>query len=344
MSDQTLSSPPEGAEFLGDVLDLADQLVEQITDAQVEDRLRRLLDGQHRSQQFPSTAAPTLYLVSSGQPGSTQDPDDDETAAPQSQPGAEHDLEPGQLSALAADRPGQPVIRPDAGWRHRLRGPIAAAAAVVIAAAGAATAYEAGGHRTAPPAPWAGKSQHPVTGRVHSQPVSAVVASLDIPFPPVPPNSSFSSVPPFPPDSAALTAADDKTLASLVGPARSQHLRLTITGYASPDGSAAYDLALSRMRADAVSHELIALGLPAHDITTVMSAGSGGTILGDCQGTDAKARCSSTNRVTITLTRPATGSEQQEGHPARTATPSTAPWWWLPRNLVLGIDPGPASP
>ena len=68
-------------------------------------------------------------------------------------------------------------------------------------------------------------------------------------------------------NSSALVPTADSILQPIVLRARSQHVLVFITGYASPDGGAsAYNKALSDRRANAVRNRLIALGLPAAQI------------------------------------------------------------------------------
>ena len=81
----------------------------------------------------------------------------------------------------------------------------------------------------------------------------------------------------FPFDSATLLPSANSILQPLATQARSQHLQVSITGYASPDGgTAAYNTALSQRRATAVGRRLIALGLPPAQITSVIGAGTAG--------------------------------------------------------------------
>ena len=81
--------------------------------------------------------------------------------------------------------------------------------------------------------------------------------------------------------------------------ARRQHLRVSITGYASPEGGAAYNVVLSERRAFAVRDQLIALGLPAAQITRVTGAGTGGQTLSAClaHGQLDEAKCATLRRV-----------------------------------------------
>jgi OOP family OmpA-OmpF porin len=104
-------------------------------------------------------------------------------------------------------------------------------------------------------------------------------------------------------NSATLAPAADAVLQPLAERARSQHLGVSITGYASPEGSAAYNTALSERRAIAVRNRLIALGLPAAQITHVTGAGTDGQTLGACltHGQLDEAKCATLRRVMVTL-------------------------------------------
>jgi outer membrane protein OmpA-like peptidoglycan-associated protein len=104
-------------------------------------------------------------------------------------------------------------------------------------------------------------------------------------------------------NSATLVPAADAVLQPLAEQARSQHLGVSITGYASPEGSAANNIALSERRAIAVRDRLIALGLPADQITGVTGAGTAGQTLGACltHGQLDEAKCATLRRVVVTL-------------------------------------------
>jgi outer membrane protein OmpA-like peptidoglycan-associated protein len=111
-------------------------------------------------------------------------------------------------------------------------------------------------------------------------------------------------------DSAALLPGTDGVLRPLVAKARLGHYSVTITGYASPDGgSAAYNLALSRARALAVRARLIALGLPAGQITGVTGLGTDGKTIQTCYvaGQFDEAVCAHLRRVVVLLIPPAHG-------------------------------------
>jgi outer membrane protein OmpA-like peptidoglycan-associated protein len=107
-------------------------------------------------------------------------------------------------------------------------------------------------------------------------------------------------------DSTALIPYADKILQPVVQQARSQHLQVSITGFASPDGgSSAYNLALSAQRAEAVRDRLAALGLPAGQITQVTGGGTGGKRIDAClvHGRLDEAVCAQLRRVVIVLSR-----------------------------------------
>jgi outer membrane protein OmpA-like peptidoglycan-associated protein len=104
-------------------------------------------------------------------------------------------------------------------------------------------------------------------------------------------------------NSAALIPAANNVLQPIAGQARSQHLAVSITGYASPEGSAGYNIALSERRAIAVRDRLIALGLPAAQITHVTGAGAAGHSLDSClvRGHLDETRCAPLRRVVVML-------------------------------------------
>lgn len=106
---------------------------------------------------------------------------------------------------------------------------------------------------------------------------------------------------------AVLLPGADSVLRPLAAKARSGHLLVTITGYASPDGgSVAYNLALSRARALAVRARLVALGLPAGQITRVTGLGADGKTAQACDvaGQFDEAICAQLRRVVVLLTHP----------------------------------------
>jgi outer membrane protein OmpA-like peptidoglycan-associated protein len=107
--------------------------------------------------------------------------------------------------------------------------------------------------------------------------------------------------------SAQLVRGADIILRPLAVKARAQHRLASITGYASPDGgSAAYNLALSRARAEAVRNRLVALGLPPGQVTQVTGLGTAGRSRPDCyrHGQLDEAVCARLRRVVILLFPP----------------------------------------
>jgi outer membrane protein OmpA-like peptidoglycan-associated protein len=105
-------------------------------------------------------------------------------------------------------------------------------------------------------------------------------------------------------NSARLLPGANTVLGPLAAKARSQRLRVTITGYASPDGGiAAYNLALSAERAKAVQARLIALGIPARQIVKAVGLGTAGQPRSACYrgGRLDEAVCGLLRRVVITL-------------------------------------------
>ena len=104
-------------------------------------------------------------------------------------------------------------------------------------------------------------------------------------------------------DSSALLPTADRILQPIVTQARDHDLRVSITGYASPDGgTTAYNNELSGRRAQAVSRRLRALGLPVGQIIEVTGAGTAGKSLAAClvQGQLDEAVCAQLRRVVIT--------------------------------------------
>jgi outer membrane protein OmpA-like peptidoglycan-associated protein len=103
---------------------------------------------------------------------------------------------------------------------------------------------------------------------------------------------------------AELLPGADAILRPLAIKARGQHLRVTVTGYASPDGgSTSYNLALSDRRAQAVRVRLIALGTPAGLLAGTAGAGTAGQPHSACyrDGRLDEAICAQLRRVVITL-------------------------------------------
>jgi len=104
--------------------------------------------------------------------------------------------------------------------------------------------------------------------------------------------------------SARLLPGANAILGPMAAKARNRHLKVTIVGYASPDGgAAAYNRALSMRRARAVQARLIALGLPDHLVAQVVGLGLDGKTRAAClrHGHLDEAVCSQLRRVVITL-------------------------------------------
>ena len=111
-------------------------------------------------------------------------------------------------------------------------------------------------------------------------------------------------------NSASLLPSADTILGPLAEQARSGHLAVTITGYASPDGgTTAYNLALSRARAKAVQGRLVSLGLPSAQITEVTGLGTDGQTSQSCYvaGHFDEAVCAQMRRVVV-MVAPATAA------------------------------------
>jgi outer membrane protein OmpA-like peptidoglycan-associated protein len=105
-------------------------------------------------------------------------------------------------------------------------------------------------------------------------------------------------------NSARLLPGTDSILRPVAAKARGQHLKVTITGYASPDGgTSAYNLALSAARARAVQARLVALGVPAGQIAKAVGLGTAGKPRSACYrgGRLDEALCSRLRRVVIKL-------------------------------------------
>jgi outer membrane protein OmpA-like peptidoglycan-associated protein len=105
-------------------------------------------------------------------------------------------------------------------------------------------------------------------------------------------------------DSAVLLPGANGVLAPLAARAKADGQRVSITGYASPDGgSAAYNKALSERRARAVQTRLISLGVPAGQISGVQGLGTDGESPQACQvnGQLDEAKCAQLRRVVILL-------------------------------------------
>lgn len=104
--------------------------------------------------------------------------------------------------------------------------------------------------------------------------------------------------------SAALLSGADDILQPIVQKATRQNMRVSITGYASPDGgTASYNRRLSSRRASAVLRRLIHLGLPGFLVTSVRGLGLARHSRRDCLrgGRLDEAVCALLRNVTIIL-------------------------------------------
>jgi outer membrane protein OmpA-like peptidoglycan-associated protein len=105
-------------------------------------------------------------------------------------------------------------------------------------------------------------------------------------------------------NSARLLPGADVILRPAAARARSQHLKVSIVGYSSPDGgTAAYNLRLSARRARAVKMRLIALKVPAGLIVEAAGRGTAGRVRSACvrNGHLDESICARLRRVMITL-------------------------------------------
>ena len=110
-------------------------------------------------------------------------------------------------------------------------------------------------------------------------------------------------------NSFRLLPGANTVLRPMAAKAAQQHLKVTIVGYASPDGGTArYNLELSARRAKAVQARLIALGVPERLIVKAVGLGLDGKTRAAClrHGQLDKAVCSRLRRVEITLSNAAT--------------------------------------
>jgi outer membrane protein OmpA-like peptidoglycan-associated protein len=105
-------------------------------------------------------------------------------------------------------------------------------------------------------------------------------------------------------NSARLLPGANTVLGPMAAKAARQHLKVTIVGYASPDGGTGpYNLRLSTARARAVQTRMLALGLPDHLIVKAVGLGLDGKTRSAClrHGRLDEAVCSRLRRVVITL-------------------------------------------
>jgi outer membrane protein OmpA-like peptidoglycan-associated protein len=151
-----------------------------------------------------------------------------------------------------------------------------------------------------------------------SRPLLVSRSTVPVPVVPVPavqsitgPHGQHQSIVPadllFAFGSSTLVPGANSYLAPIAARARAGRLSAAITGEASPDGgTASYNLRLSASRARAVQHRLIALGLPARQITQVNGIGTAGKSC-TAGGRLDETTCAQLRRVMITLT-PTTAS------------------------------------
>jgi outer membrane protein OmpA-like peptidoglycan-associated protein len=106
--------------------------------------------------------------------------------------------------------------------------------------------------------------------------------------------------------SARLLPGADSILRPLAARAVLLHLLISISGFASPDGSASYNVTLSRARALSVAARFRALGVPARQIIRVHGAGTAGKTLNACfrNGQFDETICAQMRRVLILLSNP----------------------------------------
>lgn len=106
-------------------------------------------------------------------------------------------------------------------------------------------------------------------------------------------------------NSSRLLPGADRILGPLAARATSAHLKLTITGYASPDGGTyAYNLALSLARALSIRTRLVSgLGVAASQIVKVTGDGTAGETAAACyrDGRLDETVCAQFRRVVILL-------------------------------------------
>jgi outer membrane protein OmpA-like peptidoglycan-associated protein len=105
-------------------------------------------------------------------------------------------------------------------------------------------------------------------------------------------------------NSARLLPGADAIIRPVALKTRRQQLKVTIVGYASPDGGTnVYNLALSGKRARAVRTRLIALGVPSSLIVKAVGLGTAGRPRSACyrSGRLDESLCARLRRVVITL-------------------------------------------
>jgi outer membrane protein OmpA-like peptidoglycan-associated protein len=105
-------------------------------------------------------------------------------------------------------------------------------------------------------------------------------------------------------NSAQLLPDADAILSPVATEARTHHLAVSVTGYASPDGGTDnYNNALSARRAIAVAARLMALGIPAHEIINVIGEGTADETSHACYRRNSldETVCGKLRRVVILL-------------------------------------------
>jgi outer membrane protein OmpA-like peptidoglycan-associated protein len=144
------------------------------------------------------------------------------------------------------------------------------------------------------------------------RPVRNSYSTLPVPVVPVPavqsitgPRGQQQSIVPadllFAFNSATLLPGANRYLAPIATRADDGSYSVSITGQASPDGgTAAYNLRLSVLRAQAVQRRLITLGLAPHQIVQVNGIGTAGQSC-TVAGTLDESKCAQLRRVVITL-------------------------------------------
>lgn len=144
------------------------------------------------------------------------------------------------------------------------------------------------------------------------RPIRSSHSKVSVPIVPVPavrsitgPHGQQQSVIPadllFAFNSATLLPGADNYLDPIVTRAATDSYSVSITGQASPDGgTASYNLRLSALRAQAVEHRLITLGLAPHKVVRVNGIGTAGQSC-TVNGTLDESKCAQLRRVVITL-------------------------------------------
>jgi len=144
------------------------------------------------------------------------------------------------------------------------------------------------------------------------RPLRNSYSTLPVPIVPVPavqsitgPHGQQQSIVPadllFAFNSATLLPGANSYLAPIAARADDGNYSVSITGQASPDGgTAAYNLRLSVLRAQAVQRRLITLGLAPYQIVQVNGIGTAGQSC-TVAGTLDESKCAQLRRVVITL-------------------------------------------